>query len=284
MTPAQLIAQVPRLPAPSPGVLRLVTLLANETADGHEIFDAVRQDALLSAKLLRLCNSAASGRSTPAASVDQAIMFLGQDEVRRLITALGVAGNLSPAMPGYVIGSGELWRHSLLTAHVAAALTKEVSGQHLDPSVAYTAGLMHDIGKLVLSFALTEEHRKMVLQRLEQDRLTLVEAERAELGTDHAEVGACLLQSWQLPEVLIEAVANHHQPVSEPTLKLSAVVHVADLLALEAGCAPGIGSFAKRADAAATAALGITDSGAEDWVLRAMDLLVYVQTLEKASC
>lgn len=106
MTPAQLIAQVPQLPAPSPGVLRLVTLLANEAADGQEIFDAVRQDALLSAKLLRLCNSAACGRSTPAASVDQAIIFLGQDEVRRLITALGVAGNLSPAMPGYAIGAG----------------------------------------------------------------------------------------------------------------------------------------------------------------------------------
>ena len=271
------IAQANKLPAPSPSVARLLALLTQPEVDNEDLIQVVSQDGVLCAKLLGLCNAAAYGLATPVGSVDQAVMYLGHGEIHRLVMAVAFGGPLSRELPGYAIGSRELWKHSLLSAYMAAEVAARMPGLVTDPSIAYTAGLIHDIGKIVLSQGLDPAAQAAVLELIERGERPLLEAERAVLGTDHAEVGACLLRQWKLPEVLIEAVANHHRPVFQPVPQLSVVVHVADVLALAAGCAPGLGSFAVTADAPAIGALGLKDADMDQLAITAFDALAEVE-------
>lgn len=112
--------------------------------------------------------------------------------------------------------------------------------------MAFTAGLLQDIGELVIGGVLTVEMVARMRERVESGAVSRIEAEREVLATDHAEVGANLLKSWNVPDEIVEAVANHHQPVMSPVPQLSVVTHMADCLAHLTGGAPGWGSYAVR--------------------------------------
>ncbi len=279
----ELIAKAKNLEAPSPPVVKLLGLLAKEEADNEEIIQVIERDSVISSKLLGLCNAAVYGLITPVASIDQAVLYLGHSEIHRLVMTAAFGGLLSPALKGYAIGEKELWQHSLLTAHVAVIISDRTPHPVIDPAIAYTGGLIHDIGKNVINRALTPEFQATVMELIAKKEHSLLTAERAVLGTDHAEVGARLLQKWRLPEVLVEAVANHHKPVSKPHANLSALVHVADLIALEAGCSPGIGSYAMHTDEAAVNSLGFGPADLEGLVIEAYDTLADVESLRVAA-
>ncbi len=283
MKPEALIASVPKIPAPSPSVARLLELVARPDADNDDMIKVVRQDGVMSAKLLGLCNSAAYGLAAPVTSIEQAVLMLGQLEIHKLVMSVGFGGALSPAMPGYAMQDGELWKHSLLTAYTAVAVTALAERVTADPAIAYTAGLIHDIGKVVITHALKPEDQTQLRQLVDFGGKSLLEAEREVVGCDHAAVGACLLQQWGLPALLIEAVANHHAPVVSPVPMLSAIVHVADIVALEAGVAPGVASFAMRVDESAVAALGVGRATVEALVLSAYDSLARVEEMISSS-
>lgn len=279
MTAEDLIAKVPKLPAPAPAVTKLLTLLSGPDTDNAAVAKVLKQDIVLSAKVLALCNSAAYGLSSEVSSLDQALMYLGFAEIHRIVMAISFGGALSPGLTGYVIEDGALWRHSLLTALIAENVLRAAKHLQVDVPVpvAYTAGLIHDIGKLVISHALDPEKQHAVRALLDQGQCSLLEAERAIIGTDHAEVGACLLRQWKLPDVLTEAVAHHHQPSTTPSPGLSAIIHVADVIAHQAGSAPGLGGFAVRPDEATLAALGFNRSHLDSLTMGAFDSLIEVE-------
>ena len=277
MTAEDLIAKVPKLPAPAPAVTKLLTLLSGPDTDNAAVAKVLKQDIVLSATVLALCNSAAYGLSSEVSSLDQALMYLGFAEIHRIVMAISFGGALSPGLTGYVIEDGALWRHSLLTALIAENVLRAAKHIQVEVPVAYTAGLIHDIGKLVISYALDPEKQHAVRALLDQGHCSLLEAEREVIGTDHAEVGACLLRQWKLPDVLTEAVAHHHQPCMTPSPGLSAVIHLADVIAHQAGSAPGLGGFAVRPDEAALAALGFNRSHLDSFVMSAFDSLIEVE-------
>ena len=279
MNAEQLISKVPNLPAPAPSVGRLLELLTKPDADNDDMIRVIRNDGVMSAKLIGLCNSAAYGLSTPVNSIEQAVLLIGHSEIHKLVMSVGFSGAISPAMNGYSMGEGELWRHSLLTAYVAVAVTALSRKTSIDPSIAFTAGLVHDIGKIVITHALDEKTQAAMRELIEKNEHSLVEAEKLIIGTDHAEVGACLLKQWGLPELLVESVANHHQPVIKPKPALSAIVHVADVIALEAGPSPGWASFAMRADESAVEALGLGRENIENLIISAYDALEQVDEM-----
>lgn len=283
MKPETLIASVPKIPAPAPSVARLLELLARADGDNDDMIKVVRQDGVMSAKLLGLCNSASYGLAAPVSSIEQAVLLLGHVEIHKLVMSVGFSGALSPAMPGYAMQDGELWRHSLLTAYTAVAVTALARRSMVDPAIAYTAGLIHDIGKIVITHALNAEAQTALRQLTEFGSKSLLEAEQEIVGCNHAEVGACLLKQWGLPEVLIESVANHHRPVTTPKPLLSAIVHVADIIALEAGIAPGVASFAMRVDENAVTALGLEQEHIETLILSAYDSLARVEEMISVS-
>jgi putative nucleotidyltransferase with HDIG domain len=276
MNAEELIAKVPNLPAPSFSVTRLLQLFARPDADHDEVICIVKQDGVLSAKLLARCNSATFGLASPVGSVDQAVFYLGHSQIHRIIMAISFGAALNPTLPGYAIEDGGLWRHSLVTAYATDRVLKATS-VNLEPSIAYTAGLIHDIGKVVISYALNALSQELIRQIVYRGEHTFLEAEREVLGVDHAEVGAGLLQQWRLPDSIIEAVAHHHAPQVKPRPQLSAIVHVADIMAHESGASPGVGSFSLRLDEAAVEALELGPVEIQNLVIETLDALDDVQ-------
>jgi len=250
----EMVAKVRTLPSISPAALKLVGLLAEANAGNEDVVATLRQDTVLTAKLLRACNSPALGLKEPVASVDQAVLLLGYDQMHRTATALAMSGAMSVRLPGYDAQVG-LWRHSLFAAAAAEAIINH-GADLTDAATAYTAGLLHDIGKLIVCQFLTEELRA-TLHRLVVEGFTTDEAERKLFGTDHAEAGSCLLYLWRLPAQIIEAVANHHQPALDPHPRFSAVAHVANCIAHLAEGGAGSETYALPADAHVLAGLDL---------------------------
>lgn len=277
MTAEKLIAKVPNLPAPAPSVARLLQVLARPDADTDDVICIVKQDGVLSAKVLAFCNSTTFGLATSVGSIEQAVFYLGFSEIHRLVMLISFGAALSPSLPGYVIEDGELWRHSLVTAYATDKILRVVPTANIDPSIAYTAGLIHDIGKVVISHALNNQNQEQLRQIVQRGDRSLLEAEREVLGTDHAEIGACLLRQWRLPDNLVEAVAHHHAPPVQPRPQLSAIVHVADIIAHESGSSPGIDSYAVRPDEAAIAALGLGPVAMEKILVETLEALEEVK-------
>ncbi len=254
MTAQELVAKVKNLPPIPNAALRLIGLLDKADTENDDIVQAIRFDNVLTAKLLRACNSPYFGFSEPVSSVDQAVLVLGHQQILHIVLTLAFGSSMTVSLPGYANESCDLWQHSLTTAMAAEVASDSGLRINVERSVAFTAGLLHDIGKLVLGQVIGAEQHTAIRGGITEGGLTRSEAERQILGTDHAEVGAGLLKSWNLPEEVVEAVANHHRPALTPRPLLSAVTHVANCAAHLAAIAPG----AVSVDAAVAAELGLT--------------------------
>ena len=283
MNATSLVSKVTDLPSPSPAVAKLMGLLNRPDADNEQVMKIVKCDGVLCAKLLAACNSAANGLKHPVGSVEQAVFHLGYQKIYRIILSLSVGESLSRSLPAYAIDDHDLWRHSLITAVIAESILDDDCTVDLDPSVAYTAALLHDIGKLIITQHLDEDAVDAIRGLIDAGTHTRLEAERAILETDHAEVGACLLQSWNLPATIVEAVAHHHEPVLSPRPLASAVVHVANALAHEIGSAPGWNAYAIRANEEAATALNLSPLKIERLLMTAYGSLQRVEEMALAS-
>jgi len=267
MTAHELVAKVKNLPPVSYAALKLVNLLDQPSVSNDEVVQVLKCDNVLTAKLLRACNSPYFGLEEPVTSVDQAVFLLGHQQILHIVLTLAFGSAMVVPLPGYAVEANELWRHSLITATAAETISAEIPDLNVEPAVAFTVGLLHDIGKLVLGQALTPDFQNDIRQRIEQQHSSRSEAEKAVLGTDHSEVGACLLQEWHLPEEIVEAVANHHNPVLEPRPRLSVTTHLANCMSHLAGSAPGWDGYAVRVDERVTAAFDITGDKLETMVI-----------------
>jgi putative nucleotidyltransferase with HDIG domain len=270
MTAPEIINKVKNLPPVSQAALKLVNLLEQAAISNDEIVHVIKCDNVLTAKLLRACNSPYFGLDEPVASVDQSVLMLGHQQILHIVLTLAFGAAMVVPMPGYAVEANELWRHSLLTA-TAAEIVAGSGDLNVEAPVAFTVGLLHDIGKLALSQALTPELQIEIRQLIEQEGCPRTDAEKKIMGADHSEVGACLLKSWNLPEDIVEAVANHHHPVCLPRPRLSLVAHMANCLAHVAGSAPGWDGFAVHVDPEAIKALNLDEARLEVMVAEVRD-------------
>jgi putative nucleotidyltransferase with HDIG domain len=276
MNAESFVAKVEDLSAPAPSVVKLLGLLNLEDVDNAAVVEIVRADAVLMAKLLALTNSAFFAPPRPIESCDEALFYLGHDQVHRLALAIGLGGVMNRKAAGYAMDEGEFWRHSLLTAKAAEILGGAVPFI-ADGAVAYTAGLLHDIGKLVLNQFLTQESQIAVARVIEERGEAGVAAEQSILKTNHAEVGALLLKKWSLPSAIVEAVQQHHSPQISPAVKLSAIVALADGVAHAA--ASGSSGLAAKSEAAILDALNLDQSFYEQLLGQTSEALVQIETV-----
>jgi HD-like signal output (HDOD) protein len=137
--------------------------------------------------------------SEPVASLDEAVFMLGYRRICQTAITLAMRGPLSIPLQGYTLEANDLWCHSLLAATAAEHVIEDGMNFGVDSSTAFTVGLLHDLGKLVVNEFITRESFIAIRRHLLEGR-SRVEAERAVMGTDHAEVGAGLLYVWRLPE------------------------------------------------------------------------------------
>jgi putative nucleotidyltransferase with HDIG domain len=242
----QMVAKARHLPSVSQAALRLVGLLARPETSNDEVVEVLKTDSVLTAKLLAACNSPAVGLQEIVSSVDQAVLILGYRQIFRMVMRLAFGPSMAMSLPGYA-EANQLWGHALMAACAGETLAEQRPDQQIELSLGFTIGLLHDIGKLVISAFLKPEQQGLLWQRA-ADGIPSGEAERELLGADHAEVGACLLFIWRLPDHIIEAVANHHNPASWPEPRPSLLAHAANCIAHLA--APASGHMAARAESA----------------------------------
>ncbi len=206
-------------------ILSLMEIIEDPLVDARKLLPVVSSDPGLTAGLLKLCNSPLYGFKRRIGSSSEALVLVGNLTFARLCFTLSLEPVLHKDLPGYELDIDTLWQHSLATAYGAAFLVKAAGLSSLRDR-AFTAGLLHDIGKLALDDVLSNGEQDQSGDRI--GRVTR-DFEVARTGHDHAEVGAALLDSWNLPEAIIEAVRWHHEPLAACAgAKLPAAVHVAD--------------------------------------------------------
>ena len=237
---------LPSLPAV---VMELLNSIDQEEVDIAVLAKKVSHDQALTAKTLRLANSSLFGLQVKVTTIQQAITFLGFQSTRNLITAAAVTGCFADKLcPGF--DHKLFWRHSIATAACAKVLARHM---RFNQDYAFTAGLLHDIGRLVLVSSFPELYQQVLEYQREHDCYAL-EAERAILGIDHVEAGLALAEHWNFSDTMRLAIGGHHEPEKPGAGFLAAIVHVAnavvhalDLVQQEDDLVPPVSSVAWQA-------------------------------------
>jgi putative nucleotidyltransferase with HDIG domain len=190
------------------------------------IGDAIQKDPDLTARLLRLANSPFFGFASRLSTVAEAVSLLGIQQIQDMIVASSVLEQFK-GVPDQFVNKDSFWRHSLSVGIAARLLAME--RRLPKPDKFFVAGLLHDVGRLVL-LSQAAEWAQAVFALYQQERILLREAERRVLGYDHQQIAAELLQSWSYPPVLVQAVAFHHAPSQSAARLEAGVVHIADHL------------------------------------------------------
>ncbi len=208
--------------------LKILRIIDEGNYDIEKIASEVRKDQVISAQTLKLCNSAMFARQHPIDSLDHALVFLGQDILVKLVISAAVESFFQQSAAGYSLCKGGLYYHAIGTAMIAEKIAHQTGA--CDPGVAYTAGLLHDIGKVVLDQYVASTY-PLFYRQLQNEGVESRIIEKQLLSVDHTEVGAILAQNWRFPEGLMETVRYHHKPENASTDRnLVAVVYLANLL------------------------------------------------------
>jgi putative nucleotidyltransferase with HDIG domain len=224
----KLVAQANEMaPLPESSV-RLARLIGNAKTDISELVDIIKYDAPLTGRLLRASNSAVAAGDNRATTAEEAVMRLGTGQLLALAMAVGTKPLLNPPLPAYGYGEGGLWRHSVAAA-VAAEFLPRFSRLDVPPE-AFTAALLHDIGKIVMNRFLSAEILLCLKQAEEVDHLSRIEAEKMLLHVHHGELGGMIARHWGLPDRMAQAIAHHHDPEAGKS-SLCDFTYVANLLA-----------------------------------------------------
>jgi putative nucleotidyltransferase with HDIG domain len=283
MTPEEIISKVKDLPVVSETARKLPALLNKPELHRDDLVQTLRCDNVLTAKLLRVCNSAEIGLREPVTSMDQAVLLLGHNVIFRTVCALGYGGIMSAPLAGYAVEANGLWSHSVTTGVAAEYLAEVENYGSFQPPLAFTAGLLHDLGKIILNQLLTPKIRAEIRVLIAEKNLSRVAAEREVFGADHAAVGAALLRRWGVPEVIAQAVADHHTPVAQPEIQLSALVHLANSAALLSGSAGCWDAYAMRVQQDLSQTLSLEVTRIEQLLLGVHSSLATVKQLMAAA-
>jgi putative nucleotidyltransferase with HDIG domain len=180
---------------------------------------------------------------------------MGNARFRELIFASASAPFLNDSHEGYQLSPGDLWRHSVATSLLAEHHARKAGLEA--SSTLFTAGLLHDLGKSVLSDYVKADAAD-ILTLVKTKGRTFLEAERAVLGVDHAELGARVAERWNFSPELVELIRHHHDPGAQPNSKPLAVLHVANALCQLSGVSAGVDGLAQRGHEASVKLLGLT--------------------------
>ena len=226
----RLLPRMRKLPSVPSVYVRLVHELKSTDTSIEGIGMIVADDFAMTAKLLQLVNSAFFGLGRTITSPAEAVSYLGIERTKALVL-------LAHTFSKYEVDKSsafsfeKLWAHSLVTGKFARWIAQaETTDQQL-AEAAFTAGLLHDIGKLMMAVNLPQDYNHLV-KRVQEEPVTFEAVEREILGATHAELGACVLGIWGLPLEILEAIAFHHVPNQHAGSTFSPVtaVHVADSL------------------------------------------------------
>ena len=214
---------------PMPQVVSKVReIMLNPRSNFKDISQVIEKDQAIAAMILKTANSAYYGMTGMVSSIHQASVILGYDTLNEILTIVGASTLLGKKLKGYDMDSGTLWKHSL-----AVAIAARIIAAKRYPAIeneAFSAGLIHDSGKLVLDRHLFVK-KKIFEKKLKKYKNNTPKAEKNTLGFDHAEIASGLCKKWNIPDEQNIAIRYHHSPSQSSGNKMAHILHVADLTA-----------------------------------------------------
>ncbi|MDI6791031.1 MAG: HDOD domain-containing protein [Thermodesulfobacteriota bacterium] len=235
-----LIKSIKGLPSFSHMATRLFGRIEDETVAFAELKEEIYKDQSLTANILKLCNSAYFGLPHQVTTLSHALILLGMNNLKKIILTALIKPVYSQNANIYFLKKGDLFRHAL-----GCALTMEMLARlkgYVNPEEAFVAGLLHDVGKVILGECALEQFERIMRKIIEEGK-DAARAEEEVFGYNHARVGAWVAEAWRLPPLLKDVILCHHQP-SEATVDpmMVSLVHVADAICnmLGLGCGTGL--------------------------------------------
>lgn len=197
-------------------LLRILRTLDGERASAKDLVDLMQRDQALAGRVLRLANSGFFACAREVSTLSRAVMLLGFSTVKNLALGIKIWETLAQrGGPGVAM----LWEHSALVGAAARLIAQRTRAA--DPEEVFTAGLLHDIGKVMLRIRFAAVYDRVTTTGGD---VSLIDRERDAFGVDHARVGGWLAESWQLPEVIVEAAGGHHDAIAAGTALSPAVI------------------------------------------------------------
>ncbi len=227
----QLASRIDSLPSLPALYTELVEALGSEESSVQQIGDIIAKDPGLTAKMLKMVNSSFFGLPQRVSTPAKAVSLLGLDLVQTIVLASGTFEKFNTLkLKGLSIE--RMWDHAMATALLAKTIAQEARLERAEVDTAFMAGLLHDIGKLLIAANMSDDYRA-VIDHMGTHGCNMACAENQVIGTTHADIGAYLLGLWGLPDPIIEAVAFHHSPGLKTTGRLGAVgiTHIASAFA-----------------------------------------------------
>jgi HD-like signal output (HDOD) protein len=227
----QLVTRCVVLPSVPELYSKMIEALQDPEADIETIGGIIAKDGGMTAKILKLVNSAFFGLGHKISDPNEAVAYLGTDTIKSLALCANAFSEFENAqLPGFSVES--LWEHCLIAARAAKMVALHENADRKLADEAYAAGLLHDLGKLVFAANLTEEYRQ-ILNLAREKKIPLIAAEREVFGADHADIGGYLLGLWGLPVPVVEAIALHHRPrnVAQKTFSPLTALHIGNVIA-----------------------------------------------------
>ncbi len=240
------------IPAVANQVLALVDSPDSSMAD---IAAVIQYDPVMTAKVLKACNSAFFGLKHPAESIQDAVNMLGMDQIVELVLLKSGAATFSGKQSGYGLEEGEIWRYSVASAVIAKQIAIRLGLEN--KNTIFTAALLKDIGKIVLEKYVSTSMEK-IRDMVDNDHFSFREAEKKSLGIDHAELGAMIAKMWKFSPRMVKIIRHHHMP--DETLiqdKEIAAVYLADCICMMIGIGVGADGLAYRFRDKALKSLGL---------------------------
>lgn len=263
MTPLERISQeIEYLEPISPTLPRLAQLIDDPDSGLNEIVAVIEYDPMMTANCLKLANSAYYATGYEVDTVRGAVQKLGTGRILEYSVGREIGGRLKKACPEYGLRECELWEHSVAAA-TAASLLPQFAKKPVHQA-AFTASLLHDLGKIVMSRYLDEELLNDIQNWIKSRKGTYVEAETAVLGCNHAQIGGLIARRWKFPAILAESIAYHHDPRGKgPSSIVLDAVHVCNTVAKTIGIGIGTEEMNMAASAEAAGSLGLSPGSIE---------------------
>ncbi|MBN4080471.1 HDOD domain-containing protein [Beggiatoa alba] len=227
LTAAELVSGVIRLVSLPEVCIRVNEMMDTDTTSATQIGKVISQDTGLTARLLKIVNSSFYGFPAKIETVTRAVSVIGLRELRGLVLAASAIETFSK-IPNDALNMVQFWRHSVYCGVVAQLLAERCSVLHSER--LFVAGLLHDIGKLIVCHRMPSESL-LVLEKMETEALLDFEVERDIMGFDHADVGGELIKVWQMPASLEHALRYHHTPEATNEYAIEVcLVHLANVI------------------------------------------------------
>lgn len=266
-----IVSKVNEMPVLPSRINKIMEIVQDPNSTVHDLELEILKDQSLTSKVLKLANSTHYGYPRKISTVSRATILLGFKTIESISLASTVSKFLIGELEGYALEEHDLWNQSQTCAIVSRYIAK--NKRFNQPEQAYVAGLIRDIGKTILNYYVKNEYNN-IIEMVETENISFLEAEKIILGFDHAQVGGKVAEKWNFPKELVEAIEYHHTPEkTKENLDLVSIVHIADAITMMMGVGLGVDGMAYEFSQIALDRLGIDEVEIEHIISEVSDLI-----------